>query len=248
MLDAFWSLTKSSGPITVPILAFLVLGGPHPILVDAGMRSAERAMSVHRLGPHRVPIGQSLPEALALHGLKPADIGTCILTHLHYDHAGGCEALPNARFIVQRSELAAAAAPMGPKILEFGSRELFYDRLDVAALVHTLWDQVDLIEGDEEILEGIDCVLYANTHTPGSQAVYVRTAQGVVAIVGDIVRKVDANIDTGIPAGLFYDLESMMRAMKDIKKRADIIWPTHDPVVLEPIREDDFLPLRSFKT
>ena len=45
-----------------------------------------------------------------------------------------CEQLPNATFVVQRSELAAAATPIGPKTLEIGSGELFYDRLDVAAL------------------------------------------------------------------------------------------------------------------
>ncbi len=234
VLDVFWSLTKNTDRVQVPILAFLIEGGPDPILVDAGMRSADRAMRVHRLGPHRIPTGMSLPEALARHGLRPEEIKTVVLTHLHYDHCGGCELLPNARIVVQRSELAAAAAPMGPRHLEIGSRELFYDRQDVAAMVDTLWDRVELIEGDTRLFPGIDCIHYPDSHTPGSQCVYVDTDAGVVGLVGDMVRKVDLNVRRAIPPGLYYNLEQMMRAMRDIARRGDIIYPAHDPMVLEP--------------
>jgi hypothetical protein len=46
-----------------------------------------------------------------------------------------------------------------------------------------------------------------------------------------MVRKVDLNVGKEIPPGLFYDLESMMRAMVDIKERAALIYPAHDPHV-----------------
>ena len=131
-------MNPDTGKVKVPIFAFLIEGGPDGIIVDAGMRSAERAGEIHRLGPHRLPETMSLSSQLAKIGVEPEEIQTCILTHLHYYHAGGCEQLPNARIIVQRSELAAAAAPIGPRTLEIGSRELFYDRKDVAALVDAL--------------------------------------------------------------------------------------------------------------
>jgi len=230
-LDVFWSLTKESGRVTVPILAFLIEGGPHPILVDTGMRDPARAVEVHRLGPHRTTAEWSLEAQLAGHGLRPADVGAVILTHLHYDHAGGCQRLPRARFLVQRRELMEAAAPAGPRGLEVGGRELFYDRWDVAALVDELWDRVDLLEGDEEPYPGIRCVRYANSHTPGSQCVYVETEAGTLALVGDIVRKIDLNVERGIPPGLFYDLEAIRAAISDIRRRADRILPTHDPAV-----------------
>jgi N-acyl homoserine lactone hydrolase len=233
-LDVFWGMNKDQGRVTVPILAFLIEGGSHPILVDAGMRSAERAMNIHRLGPHAIRAGMTLPEQLAKHGVKPEEVGTVILTHLHYDHCGGCELLPNARIIVQRSELAAAAAPIGPRTLDIGSRELFYDRLDVAAMVNTLWDRVELIEGDVQLFPGIELIHYPNSHTPGSQCVYIKTLDGVIGCVGDMVRKVDINVKKAIPPGIYYDLEQMQRAMRDIAIRGDIIYPAHDPVVLEP--------------
>lgn len=230
-LDVFWSLTRAQGAIEVPILAFLIEGGPEPILVDTGMRDPQRAKEIHRLGPHSLSREQSLAAQLAHHGLELGDIRTTILTHLHYDHAGGVELLPASRFVVQRTELMAAAAPIGPEELELGSRDMFFDRKDVAALVDPLWDRVELLEGDKKLLPGIDCVLYPNSHTPGSQCVYVETEDGVVALVGDMVRKVDLNIDKEVPPGLFYDLESMMRAMVDIKTRADLIYAAHDPQV-----------------
>ena len=231
VLDVFWSLTKAQGVVDVPIMAFLIEGGPEPILVDTGMRSPERAQAIHRLGPHSITQEQTLQSQLAMHGLEPGDIKTTILTHLHYDHSGGVELLPNSRFIVQRAELMAAAAPIGPDTLELGSRDMFFDRKDVAALVDPLWDRVDLLEGDKSVLPGLDCILYSNTHTPGSQCVYVDTEDGVVALVGDMVRKVDLNVKRAIPPGLFYDLEAMMRAMVDIGERADVIYPAHDPEI-----------------
>lgn len=237
ILDVFWSLTPDFSKVKVPVYAFLIEDGPDPIIVDAGMRSAERAVEIHKLGPHWMPETMSLESQLAKVGVKPEEIKTCILTHLHYDHAGGCEKLPNARIIVQRSELAAAATPIGPRHLEIGSRELFYDRKDVAALVDTLWDRVELIEGDVELFPGVDCIHYPNSHTPGSQCVYVDTMDGVVGLVGDMVRKVDLNVKKAVPPGLYYDLEQMQRAMRDIAIRGDIIYPAHDPMVMEEDKE-----------
>ena len=233
VLDVFWSLTKARGASSVPILAFLIEGTPDgPLLIDTGMRSAERAQEVHGLGPHNVPEDQTIPAQLAKLGYGVEDIRFCHLTHLHYDHAGGCNLLPNARFVLQRTELMAAAAPMGPEQLDIGGKGLFFDRADVADLVDPLWSRVDLMEGDYEPCPGIRCVLYANSHTPGHQCIYVETADGVVAIIGDIARKLDLNIEQEIMPGIYYDLDSMRRALIDIKSKADVILPTHDWNVL----------------
>ena len=89
VLDIFWSLSTDRGRSDVPILGFLIEGGPDgPIVVDCGMRDPRRAMEIHRLGPHACAPEQSLPAQLALHGVTPADVRTLVLTHLHYDHCG----------------------------------------------------------------------------------------------------------------------------------------------------------------
>lgn len=245
VLDAFWSLSRDKSIVTVPVLAWLLMPveAGEPILVDTGFSNAERCMQVHGLGPHRSRPEWSLEAQLARHGLAVEQVGRVILTHLHYDHAGQCLALPNARFLVQRTELQAAAAPMAPASLDFGGGALFYDRRDIAALIDPLWPRVDLIEGDEEILPGVQCVLYANTHTPGSQAVYVQTASGTAIILGDIARNVEMNIRQGIPPGLFYDLEATRRAMLRIERDATFALPSHDYEMIAKYGEG--LPMQS---
>ena len=66
-----------------------------------------------------------------------------------------------------------------------------------------------------------------------SQCIYIKTLDGVIGCVGDMVRKVDMNVRKAIPPGIYYDLEQMQRAMRDITLRGDIIYPSHDPMVLE---------------
>ena len=229
VLDVFWSLSTDRGRSSVPILGFLILDAAEgPIVVDCGMRDPRRAVDIHRLGPHSCSAEQSLAAQLKLHGVEAAEVKTLILTHLHYDHCGNCTQLPNARIIVQRRELMAAAAPMGPAAMPIGGKSLFYDRADVAELIDPLWDRLELLEGDCDPCPGIECVLYEDTHTPGHQCVFVETEKGTAAIVGDIARKVDLNIRQAVPPGIYYDLEKMRRALADIARRADVILPTHD--------------------
>lgn len=234
VLDAFWSLVRDKGTVSVPILAWLLLPSTDgdPILVDTGFRDAQRCVDVQHLGPHRERPEWSLEAQLGNHGLKLDQILTVLLTHLHYDHAGQVELLPNARFVMQRTELQAAAAPMMSPDLDFGGGALFYDRRDIAAIVDPLWPNIELLEGDEEIVQGVRCVLYANTHTPGSQVIYVQTAVGTAAILGDLGRNVEMNITHGIPPGLFYDLEATRRAMNRIRRDADFALPSHDPDIV----------------
>lgn len=233
ILDVFWSLLKSREIVTVPITCWLLRVNGQPVLVDTGMRSTQRAMEVHKLGPHRMKPEWELTHQLATHNVSPEDVRQVILTHLHYDHAGNCELFPNAEFIIQRRELEAAAAARAPKALDIGGGALFFDRLDVAALVDKLWNRVTLIDGDVELLPGVRLVLFADTHTPGSQAVYVTTSRGTAIILGDIVRNVKLNIEQQIPPGLYYNLLAIMDALEQIKREGDIYLPTHDYAVLK---------------
>jgi glyoxylase-like metal-dependent hydrolase (beta-lactamase superfamily II) len=61
-----------------------------------------------------------LPEKLVIHGVPPDKIDVVVNTHLHFDHCGwntrmvngeAIPAFPNARYVVQRGELAHAKSP-----------------------------------------------------------------------------------------------------------------------------------------
>jgi len=236
MLDIFWSLSKETGVVTVPILTFLIKGAEVPLLVDCGWREPERAMNVMKLGPHRAKPEWDLARQLKKHGVEPEEIKYLILTHLHYEHCGKCDIFPNAKIIIQKTELQEAAAPLAPEALEVGGKALFYDRQDIARIVSDLWDRVVLIEGDEEIVSGIKCILFKNSHTPGSQAVYVDTPGGTSILLGDIARNVYLNIEKQIPPGLYYDLRSMQATLAKLQKDGKFFYPTHDYEVLHKFK------------
>ncbi|WP_375409363.1 MBL fold metallo-hydrolase [uncultured Methylobacterium sp.] len=101
----------------ITLNAFLITGaGRKPLLIDTGMG---------KLGGDT--LGR-VPGALAAAGLRPEEIGTILLTHLHPDHAGGLigadgEALyPNAELLLHADEAnywldegALSRAPDGAK-------------------------------------------------------------------------------------------------------------------------------------
>ena len=81
-VDLDWSrhgdLLGSDGRIHIPIGCYLVRGGGHTVLLDAG------------LGPHTIEWarGGDLPAQLTAAGCSPEDIDLVVCTHLHRDHAG----------------------------------------------------------------------------------------------------------------------------------------------------------------
>src|SRR5690606_10567734 len=106
------TLRKGLGQrVDAPCLGYLILGGARPILVDSGpCASPEWGTNYHN--PFSRTPEQDLRSALRAHEVEPTDIRTVILTHLHWDHCYGNKYLPNARFVVQRKELAYAMTPL----------------------------------------------------------------------------------------------------------------------------------------
>jgi glyoxylase-like metal-dependent hydrolase (beta-lactamase superfamily II) len=107
--------------------------------------------------------------ALRAVGEEPASIDFVVVSHLHYDHAGGMvdadgrPNFPRARYVVQRDEAEAAHG----------------DELRLAGLMET--EQLDLVRaagqlaevsGDVELVDGVS-VVRTGGHTRGSQAVLI---------------------------------------------------------------------------
>jgi N-acyl homoserine lactone hydrolase len=88
-----------------PTTAWLILGAERPILVDSSFRSVEDALSNQGLTARRSQ-QQTLDYQLRKHGLKPADIGYLLHTHVHMDHAGQDFLLPNAKILLQTQRAA----------------------------------------------------------------------------------------------------------------------------------------------
>ncbi|MGZ3692350.1 MAG: MBL fold metallo-hydrolase, partial [Pseudobdellovibrio sp.] len=106
--------------------ALLLQSSDRNILVDVGNGSDFVAKYGEKLGNKFAEMygvdasGTSLLSSLKKYNLKPEDITDVILTHLHFDHAGGatCErngkivpTFPNAKYYVQKSNYETAITP-----------------------------------------------------------------------------------------------------------------------------------------
>jgi len=200
----------------------LITGGEKLVLVDSSFRSVHDAQAMQGLTARR-SASQTLEHQLGLHGINTQAIDYLIHTHIHMDHAGQDDQLPNARILVQRAELQNAAAPDMYPIP-------FYDRLNVARLVDPLWHRVEILDGEAEPLPGIRCVPMPG-HTPGHQAVYIDTESGMSIVCGDAAMNVATNVEGLVAPGFLDSMADTMKGLRKLKREGKHILPTHDPDV-----------------
>jgi glyoxylase-like metal-dependent hydrolase (beta-lactamase superfamily II) len=213
-------LTDMGRTVQIPVTVALI-AGPEKMLVDTSFLSVERTWEIRRRkivrGPH-----QELAAALTAAGARPEEIGTVILTHLHYDHAGNSRLFPNARFLVQREELRYALAPTS-----FDASAYFAPSLGVTP--DWLGTKLDLLDGEAEIAPGVR-VIPTPGHTPGHQSVLVDTAGGRYCVAGDAVMWQE-NLERMIPPGVLTSVIESMDSLARIRREADRVLPSHEPAL-----------------
>lgn len=120
-------------------------------------------------------------------GEDAATIDFVVVTHLHYDHAGGMvdaegrPLFPNARYVVQRAEADAAH---GPELRVKGIMEV--EQLDAVSAAGQLAE----VDGEVELVPGVR-LRPTGGHTRGSQAILIGSdaAAGERAIFwGDLIQ------------------------------------------------------------
>lgn len=206
--------------VRVPSPAYLLKTSEGYVLFDTGWWP-QAVPILERMGlKPAITDSHSLPKLLEAVGLQPDDISKVILSHLHVDHAGGIQFLPNAEFIVQKDEYSYAFHPH-----TFSQLAYIPTAIDFPSYKWTL------IDGDQIIMPGLTVVL-ANGHTPGLQALVVDLPQTGVVILSSDCCYLRQNLDEEMIPGIVWDPTRALHSIKKLKTLArllnGVVYPNHD--------------------
>jgi len=170
--------------IELSLRCLLAEVGDRRILVDTGIGDRWDAKLAGIYALDRRP--NQLVAELAEAGITRESITDVILTHLHFDHAGGLAragkdglepTFTAARHWIQRRHWDWANSPTERDRASFRTEDFSLLRGD---------DRLALVDGPTEILPGVR-VTQISGHTPGQQMVEFHTGAGVLVYCGDLI-------------------------------------------------------------
>ena len=218
--------------IPLALRSLLLESDDRTILVDTGIGSTkwsdkERAIYAIDHSEHE------LLTSLAALGVAPGDVTDVLLTHLHFDHAGGATTettdgalvptFPSATYYLQRRNLAWAEHPTEKDQASYLER-------DFGAILAR--DQLVLLDGAEES-PFEDVTLYiSDGHTEGQQLPIISDGTRTVMYCGDLI---PTRVHVPVPWVMGYDirpLQTMEEKKEILRKAVDEGWILayeHDP-------------------
>jgi N-acyl homoserine lactone hydrolase len=153
-------------------------------------------------------------------GLSPEEVRTVILSHMHWDHAGGCRFFPHATFVVQRAEYRFALYP-----------DNSFSKPYVRRLFEGM-SKLDLREGDGQVVPGV-WVISSPGHTPGHQSVLVSLPEsGKMLLAFDAIytwENIELETVGGVPWNAGVAIDSIRRLVQLAKRENATLVPGHQP-------------------
>ncbi len=227
-----WSRTNppdEKNRIDLALRLLLLTSPKRNILIDTGIgkKWSAKEQEIYKISHDRFTIEGSL----ATVGLTVSDITDVILTHLHFDHAGGATVLrgeelaptfPQATYHVQAGNLSWGSKPT---MRDRGS----YLKRDFQPLVDQ--KRLELIDGPTELFEGVHLEVMEG-HTFSQQLVRVTDGKTTVFFCADLF---PTTSHIALPYIMGYDLqplktlEEKQRILPRALDEGWILFFEHDP-------------------
>lgn len=207
----------------------LIDKGDRKILIDCGIgdKQSEKFFSNYYLNGE-----DSLDKSLANIGLTTADITDVILTHLHFDHAGGAvrwnddhtdyvPTFKNATYITSRAQWEWAVNPNNREKASFLKENI---------LPIMEKGKIRLLDGDTELFPGISVRLF-NGHTDGQVIPFITYGDRTIVYMADLL---PSSAHIPLPWLMSYDTRPLLTLqekelfLKEAAQSGYILFLEHD--------------------
>jgi N-acyl homoserine lactone hydrolase len=213
--------------VRFPISVYVIETERERILVDTGLHPKAAADPAGYYGADSsmqafaLELDATLDEQFDL-----AEISRVVMTHLHFDHAGGLDQIPeDVPIVLQRREWEAGRD-------QAAIEKNFFRPIDYAGVE----DRVELVDGDHDLLgDGSVRLLLTPGHTPGHQSVRV----GEELVIGGDVGHYGSTLDDLRFPVFADDFEAQAESARRLREMRDggmTVTPGHDPELLRPGR------------
>lgn len=251
MPRTMWALLSRSW-VKLPINCFLIAHRDGPILFDTGLDpriltdrsyidSPIGRFLLRRIFRFETTSGDRLDRLVAAAGFDAQDIKRAVISHLHFDHVGGIEHIPQADLIVSADEWAQLSEPHPER--EWILREHIEipgAKWRPIAFETTTEPLLEAFEGAYDVTgDGSMVLLPTPGHTPGSLSLLIRQeGWRPILLVGDLTyeaRLLEQDITPG--TGDTVTLRETYAKVRRLKEQLPdlVIVPAHDFTAKENI-------------
>jgi N-acyl homoserine lactone hydrolase len=203
-----------------PVPAYLIETDGERILVDTGLNPAAVAdPAAHYGGAESLALFRFEQAASLAEQLDLATVTKVVVTHLHFDHAGGLALLPpSVPIVIQRREWEATQDAEAVARNFYLPRD--YEDVDEGRL--------ELVDGDHDLLaDGSIRLLFTPGHTPGHQSLLIAER---LLLAADVIHFAATLDDRRFP--LFADdLDAQERSadrLRAMREAGVTVVPGHD--------------------
>ncbi len=224
--DVSMMLAGKSGKISFPVPAYLIDHPRGKVLFDTGLHPQCQHDARGRIGfladlfSVQFRPGEDIKSRLESLDVDASKIEFLINSHLHFDHTGGNELVPNAKIIIQKKEWEAGKTPEFIKANGYAQADYDHGHL------------IQQVNGEHDLFgDGRIVTIPTFGHTPGHQSLKVRLDSGDVILTADACYLKETLTNLHLPH-LVHNRTEMMNSLlllRKLQKAGARLIYGHDP-------------------